>query len=123
MGHIYGMLNYVTIKNMLKNKMIHQNNYQEWGEGQHMSFIIAIKEPTNKTTFSKYEGLYSQPVNGIYKAFLYFFSPSFPEVICCTVLLIQGLQRLQLSVSWYIDFVLNFQISLSNSFGFIMIPV
>lgn len=93
------------------------------GGEQHVSFIIAIKEPTNKTTFSKYEGLYSQPVNGIYKAFLYFFSPSFPEVICCTVLLIQGLQRLQLSVSWYIDFALNFQISLSNSFGFIMIPV
>lgn len=70
-----------------------------------MSFIIAIKGPTNKMTFSKYEGLYSQPLNGIYKAFLYFFSSSFPEVICCTVPLIHGLQRLQLSVSRDIVFV------------------
>lgn len=92
------------------------------GEKQCMSFIIAIKEPTNKATFSKYEGLYSQPLNGIYKAFLYFFSPIFPEVICCTVLLIQGLQRLQLSVSWDIAFVSNSQISFI-SFGFIMLPI
>lgn len=63
-----------------------------------MSFIIAIKGPTNTITFSKYEGLDRQPLNGIYKAFLYSFSSSFPEVIRYTISLIHGLQWLQLSV-------------------------
>lgn len=82
-GSILWHVNYIAVK-MYKKKVIHQKLLPiEKNSASYLSLVL--EGPQIKSHFLDMKDYVASHFNSLYKAFLHFFSSSFPEVFCCIV--------------------------------------